>query len=701
MADNKEHIDDAALRAVAEDNWQRYVHARDLRHRNFIKRAQRNDRMYLGEQWTDADRQALERTGRPALTMNLILGTVNAAMGEMARSQADVQFKPARGANEQAAKDMNYVYQYVAQQNDLEKLELKVIMDGLILDRGYFDVRMDFTDNVLGDIKVTVEDPLDVIPDPTAKDEDPSSWAEVFITRWMTMDELEAIYGEKKARELRLQASGGLAADADCFEMRERTYGGEQMSSEFTGTLAEKDIKRVRVVERQYYKTRRVLQFVDAQTGDVRDVTEKMAADREKLALLVSTQPTVTLREITKRAVRTTITAGYVVLYDDWSLYDTFTIIPYFPYFRRGNPLGMVTNLVGPQELYNKVSSQELHIVNTTANSGWIIEENSLVNMDADELAEQGSKTGTVLEYKKGFNAPAKITPNMIPPGIHNISQKAVSSVRTISGVNESIMGTDRADVSGVAITQRREAGQAQLTMPVKNINSTRKMLARKVLELAQKFFTETRTFFITDYSQAGHPQTEHSVNVPDETGQIPADLTRGKYDIVIGMQPSRDSVDETIFSEAISMRSAGVAIPDHIIIQHSNLPKRYEIAEMVAKAQGFGELSPEEQQMAAAQMQQQIAAAAQALEKTEAEIEELKARAALQAAKADTLDGYSEHAIRLSELQTKRDMAADMLKTRVALAQLATARSESVSQRSAATKIASDMLKLGGNYER
>ncbi|MEI2587457.1 hypothetical protein V8942_18395, partial [Acinetobacter baumannii] len=85
----------------------------------------------------------------------------------------------------------------------------------------------------------------------------------------------------------------------------------------------------------------------------------------------------------------------------------------------------------------------------------------------------------------------------------------------------------------------------------------------------------------------------------PDETGEIPADITRGKYDIIIGLQPSRDSVDETIFSEAIGMRGAGVAIPDHIVIQHSNLPKRYEIAEMVAKVQGFGEMSPEEQEMA------------------------------------------------------------------------------------------------------
>ena len=688
-------------RVIAEDNWQRYVRARDMKHRKYVARAKRNDQMYLGEQWLESDRKALESQGRPALTMNLILGTVNAAMGEMAKSQADVQFKPARGTNEQAAKDLNYVYQYVAQQNNLEQTELQVIADGLIQDRGYFDVRIDFDENLLGDIKITAEDPLDVIPDPSAKDSDPAKWNEVFITRFMSLEDIEVQYGKDKAKELRSAYTEPLAADTDAFEMEERTYGGENTETEFNGSITEKDVKRVRIVERQYYRMRKLMQLVDLTTGDVRDVTEKMAADREKLQMLIDSDPNITMREIDKKAVRTTITAGCTVLFDNWSLYDTFTIVPYFPYFRRGNPLGMVSNLVGPQELFNKVSSQELHIVNTTANSGWLIEENSLVNTDADQLAKEGSKTGLVLEYMKSATPPAKIQPNQIPAGIHNISQKAMNSVRQISGVNESIMGMDRADVSGVAITQRREAGQVQLTMPSKNINHTRRMLARKILELAQKFYTETRIFHITDYSDPKQPQVEHAVNVPDETGEIPADITLGKYDIIIGLQPSRDSVDETLFSEAIGMRGAGVAIPDHIVIQHSNLPKRYEIAEMVAKVQGFGEMSPEEQAMAAQQMQLQIEQAVKTVEKLDAEIEETRARAALQGAKAQSLDGYSEVGFRLSELATKKEMAEDILKARVALAQLSAQRSELQNQRSAATKLTSDMLKVEADYKK
>lgn len=694
-------MDTPESKIVAQDNWQRYVRARDMKHREYVKRAKRFDKMYLGDQWEQSDKAALEMAGRPALTMNLILGTINAAAGEMARSQADIQFKPARGTNETAARDMNYVYKYISQQNNLNKVELQVITDGLIQDRGYFDVRVDFDENVLGDIKITAEDPIDVIPDPMAKDIDPRTWAEVFITRWMTLEEIGVQYGDNKRKALEMSSNNTMLADKDCFEMMDRTYGGEHNDTDPSSRAEERDIKRVRVIERQYYKLRKVTQFVDMTTGDVKDVPEGMLEDEKKLQAIVDMSPTTGLRKVSKRCVRSTITAGDIVLFDDWSLHDTFTIVPYFPFFRRGNPLGMVSNLVGPQELFNKVSSQELHIVNTTANSGWVIQENSLANMDADDLAAQGAKTGLVLEYKAGSVPPEKIQPNQIPPGIHNISQKASLSVRHISGVNESIMGMDRADVAGVAIQQRREAGQIQLTIPVKHINFAREMLARKVLELVQKVYTETRVFHITDYSQPEQPQVEHVVNQPDETGAVPGDLTVGKYDIVIGMQPARDTVDETVFSEAISMREAGIAIPDHIVIQHSNLPRRLEIAEMVARIQGFGEMTPEEQAMAAQQMQLQLETAIKEVEKLDAEIAEIQARATLQGAKAQTLDGYSEHAIKLSELQTKKEMAEDMLKARVALAQVAANRAEIQSQRNAATKIASDMLKIQSQHQQ
>ena len=158
--------------------------------------------------------------------------------------------------------------------------------------------------------------------------------------------------------------------------------------------------------------------YLDPVTGDMRDVpynwTKKKReqfADQFGLDMLTKTV----------RKVRWTVTADTVVLFDDWSPYKNFTIVPYFPYFRRGKPFGMVRNLLSPQEQLNKITSQELHILNTTANSGWIVENGSLAGMTPDDLEEHGAETGLVLEFNRGSSPPAKIPPNQIPTGLDRL----------------------------------------------------------------------------------------------------------------------------------------------------------------------------------------------------------------------------------------------------------------------------------------
>ena len=78
----------------------------------------------------------------------------------------------------------------------------------------------------------------------------------------------------------------------------------------------------------------------------------------------------------------------------------------------------MVRNLISPQEQLNKISSQELHIVNTTANSGWIVESGSLTGMTADDLEEHGAETGLVLEYNRGSTPLVKYHLTRFPPAL-------------------------------------------------------------------------------------------------------------------------------------------------------------------------------------------------------------------------------------------------------------------------------------------
>src|SRR5690606_20132118 len=109
--------------------------------------------------------------------------------------------------------------------------------------------------------------------------------------------------------------------------------------------------------------------------------------------------------------------------------------VPYFPSFIDGVTMGAVSSLLDPQQLYNKVSSQELHIINTTANSGYKVKRGALLNMTIEEAEQVGSRSGVIFELDDIQNL-EKIQPNQVPQGHDRISFKADQIMRNIAGVS-------------------------------------------------------------------------------------------------------------------------------------------------------------------------------------------------------------------------------------------------------------------------
>jgi hypothetical protein len=639
-ADKPVSEDKQDQRQVARNNYDRYKRAADAGHREYKDLAQKCDDFYLGKQWGDDDLDSLKETRRPALTINMVLPIVNAVLGEFTSKRSEVNFRPSRNGDSKVAAALAKVYKHIQHANDMKRVEREVFEDGVIMERGYFDIRVDFTDNLMGDIRIGALDPLDVIPDPDAKSYDPKEWKEVFITRWMSVDDIEELYGEEKAEEVQsLSYSASSTFGEDSVEWgKESTFGG---TSRGTGTqyaegtaTERKNLRRVRVIERQYRKVRHITYFVDNQTGDMREVPanwDEMRVETFALEHGLDTLP----RNETR--IRWTISADNVVLHDDWSPYKQFTVVPFFPYFRRGRPFGLVRNLIDPQEQFNKISSQALHIVNSTANSGWIVEEGALVNMTADELAAGGAKTGLVLEVNPGRTAPQKIQPNQIPTGIRDLSNMTMQSLRQISGVSEYMLGEASPEISGVALDGQISRGMSQLQVVFDHFDYTRTILARIVLELIQQYYTEPRVFRILNDGRFGIQQEQEvSVNEPDPvTGELLNDLTMGEYDVILDTRPARETEMDNQFSQVVQLRQAGVVIPDDAVIEYSTLEDKMELAERIRQMMGMGTPSEEEQQMA--QIQQQLAMEQMTLqlEKLEAEIEKLRSEAMRNEAKA------------------------------------------------------------------
>ena len=661
-------------RLLAERQWQCYLRDRDAGHTEYIKDAEKYQNYYMGEQWEAAVLKKLEEEGRPALTINLILATINAALGEYSQRQARIAYKAKNDKAHDLSQIMTKLAMHTLDDNDFDSLEWDMVVDGLVADRGYMDVRMEYDEHMRGDARVVSIDPTEIVLDAEAKEYDPNTWNRVTRSYWQSLDEIENTYGKDKREEVAAVANAGSYYAYDSFEFNKNTFGDTDWTQwEYNAGLGgEKTIKNARVISRQYKRLTQAYFYIDPNSGDMSEVpmswdTAQREAFGMQFGLMIHRKPT--------SRIRWTVTCDHVVLHDDWSPYKTFTIIPFFPYFMRGRIMGMVKNLIGSQDHLNKTTSQELHVVNTTANSGWTMEEGTLTNMSEDELGERGAETGLVLVHARGSLPPQKIKPNPVPTGLELISNKSRQFLREISGM-EGVLGIGSPEISGVALQGKQERANVQLQVPFTNLARTRRILGRKLLEIFQQFYTEHRVMSITrslaTESEEGTESLE--INVPTVTGAIHNDITQGKYDATVSVQPSRDTYDDIQFAKAMELRNSGIMIPDHIVVQYSGLADRQEIANQLKELSGMAE--PTEQEMQLMQMQQQLQMEMLQAElgKLTAEAQEIQSRAELNTAKAIQEGGGMDsptNQIRLQELEQKIQTKREELMTRIELAKM------------------------------
>ncbi|MDY0036722.1 MAG: hypothetical protein RBS05_12505 [Zoogloea oleivorans] len=596
-ASEEDHVlSDRAPEDIARRNNERFRYGIDRGHRDYTRLAGRLEGFYLGSdrdgegnivcggQWSEEDLAILQEQGRPAYEFNEIGPAVRSALGYQISNRMDIAFRPRGGdATKELAETRTKVANQIADNNRLHWKETEVFSDGLIQQRGYYDVRMSFDDSLFGELSITVLDPMDVIPDPDAKSYDPSCWQDVIILRWLTLDEIEGLYGKAAAERLKDAAHAEIGNEGDFGDYDDsgerRAKFGSRLgySGYWDGRYMDGyHPNRYRVIDRQHY-IRTTMDVAVTPSGDVRvlvggetqEVMDKMRADGA-----------VIMKRRMKRVRWTVSTLNDVLLHDAWSPYDRFTVVPYFPYFRRGRTRGMVDGAIDPQRVLNKAISQHIHIVNTTANSGWIVEEDSLTNMTTEELEEEGARTGLVLEVRRNAAPPRKIDPNHVPTGVDRLVDRASATLKEVT-VPDAMRGAQGPETSGIAIQSKQHAAQQQLSVPLDNLARTRNLVAGWIDYAISSFYDSMRVFRITKQDSASGKEVTEEVAINQfdpESNRYINDMTAGEYDVVVTEQPIQVTFENSQFTQVLEMRNAGVNIPDQFVIRNSNLQDKHEI---------------------------------------------------------------------------------------------------------------------------
>lgn len=616
----------ASQTEIARENYDRYAYARQNGHLAFIEKDRKCNDYFKGVQWDENVKRSLERRGRPALTINKVLSTCAAVFGEQLRNRADVTFRAARNGTDETATALAKTWVHFANSNMYDWKESEVAADGFIGSRGFFDLRVSFDDHMMGEAQLRVLNPNNVVIDSDAESYDPDEWREVFVTKWFTADEVERNYGADAATELRGRTGSGFMFAYDSIDQLPDSFGGPDRIVPYGDALDLSSRRIHRIIERQFKELRRVEHFVDLRTGDMRPVPDTW--DRNRIAYVASTYNLGVVPK-TIDVIRWVTSVDNLVLHNERSPFKHFTPVPYFPFFRRGATVGIVENLMSPQDLLNKATSQELHVINTTANSGYKTKRGNLKNMSIEELEARGAETGLVIELED-INQFEKIQPNQIPTGLDRLGYLADEHLKEISMVSDSMRGFDRADVAAKAIQAKQVRGTVNLAKPFDNLAFTRHLVARNLLDILQEFYTEERILNITGRDLTAKTE-EFTINQVTPEGTIINDLTVGEYQVVVTTVPARDTFEQSQFQEALELRQLGIAIPDDVLVEHSHLDRKSEIAKRIQDAQGGGEPSAAAQQLEQLDLQlKQL----EALEK-QANTQVKQANAALSAARA------------------------------------------------------------------
>ena len=591
------------------DRWHRAAAA----NANWAQLAKECVDFFEGKQWTEAQLRVLEKEGRPALKFNKIAPIVRLILGYHGNNKSDITALPSYDGtgSEQVAEALSRILKQIAETNQSEFVDTEVFMDGIVGGRGWFDQRISFEENDLGEVITRAKDPFAIYPDPDAQAYDLSDASFVIDSRWGSIDEIEANYGKVVADLVEPFTRGQtpIAPLSNALVEDEitpvRRFGqSEDGFSEWweslygqLGEFVDQHRRSIRIFDFQYWVREIKPQFIDLETGARATVPDHWSREQVEKALYHAENignPMIVQNRLVRR-VRWTTMIGDMLVYDKWSMYDDFTLKGFFPYFRRGVTRGMVEDLLDPQREINKRRSAQIDAVMRTPHSGWSYHKDSMTPEQKRKLRRDGQRSGFNLEWEgEAHMEPQKIQPSAPPTALEHLETRGNEDMREISGVNESALGELDKVQSGRAIEAKQRQAVISVQLYMDNFRRTKHLVGRGQIGLIQKFYTEERTFRILgEDGQFATTIINQEARQPG-TGAVSRllDVTLGKYVVSIDETPLSATFANAQFDEMmLILEKTKGALPVEIfadvLVDLSSMPRKDELKQRIQAVLG------------------------------------------------------------------------------------------------------------------
>jgi hypothetical protein len=583
--------------ATATFDWIRDSREADKEWREFSEKL---TRYYLGKQWSPDDQAIMADTKRPALSLNQLRSLVKLVTGYQRQNRYPIRVYGAEETDESTAAVLEELIQNIVVGNLYQYQDSQRFLHGLVTGRGWMFGKMDYSQDWLGEVKLHSRvNPRHVYYDRMSRDITLEDAEYVVWVELLRESAIRHLIGDKEIADIKM---AHLQTDVDWeqdFDTEDWPVLGKQM---FAGNPADRwyksSMKNKKIptgayykVANTYYRTWENEYFIaDRETGQLKKVD-----DRKKGEAVVNQMPDqVMLVQRRVQKIKSALVVGDTVIdhKECTTGHKIFPLIPYFSGFYMGETFGLLDDLLDIQNFVNKRFSNYSHILNTTANPGWIGDEDAVESWS--EFRREASKPGPIIKKKTGKQLD-RLDSGNIPSAEVKGLQDATELMKVVSGINPDMIGQADKDTSGRAIMLRQQQGYQILAENIDNHRLSTVMTTQFMIDAIQSNYNYEKTFRVLMPDQQANYLTINK-QMPDMMGGVEKvlnDVSIGKYDVVVSDQAISPSMRYLHFQELIEIvRETGVGIHPAILVKSSNLPQdmKQEIIESMQQQPPMGD---------------------------------------------------------------------------------------------------------------
>jgi hypothetical protein len=543
----------------------------EAKHGKWRTEAKENYDMVAGDgrQWSAEDKAVLEEQGRVAVEFDRLGTIVDAVSGSEINNRKETTYIPRLPGNVQL-QGKNFMLTAAAKwardNCDAEDEESDAFVDVLIAGVGCTQTRMDYEGDEEGQILIERKDPLRLGWDASATKRNLTDrkcqWEEVKFTK----DEIKARWPEK-ADEIE---GAGESSDDDGDELKVVNPRTAYEGSDKPGS----ESAEIDVTHFQWYEVEQIYKVLDPMTQQVIELNE------ERFQMVQQLFPQARFAKIPRRKYMEAFVCGNVELEvaplcpkaskpaQDF----TFHFITGKRDRNRGYWYGLVRPGKDPQKWANKFFSQILHIFNSNAKGGVLLEKGAVPNMK--KFKDEWSASDAVQELNPGGLAKMQQKqPANIPPTLWTGMEFAISAIRDCTGVNLELLGLVDRQQAGVLEQQRTQAGLTILAPFFSSLRLYRKCQGRVLAYFIKEYISDGRLIRMVG------PEGEQFVALMREDVDVDAEC------VVDESPTSRDTKEKTwaVLGPIMQMmQSQGIMPPPEVL---DYLPVPTSLAQKIKQA--------------------------------------------------------------------------------------------------------------------